>query len=573
MRPPPFTPRPWTDADGVVGWSEPKTLPETDCAVCGRTCGVQVAGVVIHLPCWERSTEAARSRRPTPNLTRPAPPQPAPQPATPSPRTAQQPATRPATTGGTAPAAAAAVVDLDGVWRSDGQHLPLPESLTHVGDLVHLAQQLRLGTQITPYLTGSGQVWLGDGLAAQLGIDVAAIRSAPASKREQVARESTASCPAVTEALVAGFRLGGSGDGLGKWTRVSVASDKPVWVVLLAAEEHGDGAIPLLAGEPDHATLARRVGLLATELRAPYALSASTTGLDLMISLRWKDRGRFFPVREAFGPAQIPTIESDLNWTRRPSAEESAQQWVHAYDRSGSYLAGVSGLDLGVGDPVHHPEGRPFEKVPGYWRIEVPETGDVRLPNPLDPNGSHAGRTRWVTTPTLQLALELEYDPVVVEAWTWPEKARVLDPWYDRIRDARTALDLPDADAQAARDQLKMIYATTIGMLGSELHMKDREGYAPDRRHHIIAKSRANILRRVDKIGRTTGRWPVAILADSVLYTSDEADPVAAWPGEAQWLGRELGRYKVEGSAPLVDQLQYLTGGIYRGKDALTEDA
>ena len=120
-------------------------------------------------------------------------------------------------------------------------------------------------------------------------------------------------------------------------------------------------------------------------------------------------------------------------------------------------------------------------------------------------------------------------------------------PWYGRVRDARSALDVDDPDSLVARDQLKAIYAPTIGMLGSKIYMAGRRGYAPDRRHMIIAKARTNILRRVAKIGQETDRWPVASIADTVLYTSSSADPVVSWPGGTQWLGRDLGKYKVEG--------------------------
>ena len=121
------------------------------------------------------------------------------------------------------------------------------------------------------------------------------------------------------------------------------------------------------------------------------------------------------------------------------------------------------------------------------------------------------------------------------------------------------------------RDQLKQIYASTIGMLGSSTHMAGRVGYAPERRHMIIAKARTNILRRIATIGQETGRYPVAVIADTVLYTSPDPDPVASWPGGSRWMGRELGRYKVVGSAPLKEHLQFLSGGIYKGKDAIAD--
>ncbi len=227
----------------------------------------------------------------------------------------------------------------------------------------------------------------------------------------------------------------------------------------------------------------------------------------------------------------------------------------------------------GIGAAEHHPDGRAFDpKLPGYWKIEVPPTGDWRMPHPLNPRGGMPARPVWITTPGLQLAYEFGHEVPVLAAYTWPEHGRVLDPWYERIRDARTALDVDDADAQAARDLLKVVYTRTIGMLGSEEWMRNRPGYAPDRRHHIVAKARANILRRIAQIGRDTDRWPVAVTADTLLYVSDDPDPVSAWPGKPAQLGRGFGQFKPEASGLLADQLPHLNGRDYRGKEALDHD-
>lgn len=608
MQPPAPVSRPHTGRDGVIGWSQP--VPPDDvapCVMCGWPCNGVIDALRIHKLCWEDSTSEERPAPPAPPDTQPGggqlrataeptahasdspaaqpiPPAPAaatsapgaPRSASPRPTPSQPtPPRRAAPQARTAFRAAAAVVDTDGVWCSNGEHFPLPAPPAHLGDLLTWAQKLHLGTAVTAHHVANGQIWVGDALARHLGIDVDTIRAAAARDRENVAREVTRSSAGVTAALEAGWSLGGRDrDRLGRWTRLWRGQDRSIWIVLLAALTDGDD-VPLLRGDPDHATLARRIGLLSDALGHPYQLSGSTTGLDLMMGLRGSERDRFFGAHEPVPPALL-NIEADLNWSRPPMPEESEHQWVHAYDRSGSYLAGVAGLELGVGEAVYHPEGTAFTpRLPGYWRIEVPEPGDWRMPNPLDPRGVSAGRIRWVTTPSLEFAVELGYQPPILEAYTWPTHTRVLDTWYERIRDARTRLDVDDVDAQVARDQLKAIYAPTIGLMGSQQYMAAdsqraaRPGYAPERRHHIVAKARTNILRRIVKIGEETGRWPVAIAADTVLYTSPDPDPVASWPGGAAWLGRALGRYKPEGSALLADQLPYLTGGLYRGKDAL----
>ena len=245
---------------------------------------------------------------------------------------------------------------------------------------------------------------------------------------------------------------------------------------------------------------------------------------------------------------------------------------MHAYDRSGSYLAGVAGLELGVGPATHHPDGTAFvPRMPGYWRIEIPDGGDWRLPNPLDPRGGNTGKVRWVTTPGLDFAVEQGHEPAILEAYTWTERARILDPWYERIRDARTALDTDDPDCQVARDQLKAIYAPTIGMFGSQhAHGRPhrvRPGTAPS--HHRQGPHQHPAPGGPDRPGHRAvaggdrRRHRAVHLADP--------DPVAAWPGQPEWLGRALGRYKVEATGRLADQVKYLTGGPYRGKDALME--
>jgi hypothetical protein len=194
------------------------------------------------------------------------------------------------------------------------------------------------------------------------------------------------------------------------------------------------------------------------------------------------------------------------------------------------------------------------------------------MPHPLNPRGSLPKQPVWATTPGVQLAYELGYEVPILAAYVWPEHGRVLDPWYERIRDARAALDVDDVDAQTARDLLKVVYTRTIGMLGSEEWMRNRPGYAPDRRHHIVAKARANILRRIVQIGRDSDRWPVAVITDTVLYLSDDPDPVRSWPGKPEQLGRGFGQFKPEASGLLVDQLPYLNGQDYRGKELLDHD-
>ena len=148
----------------------------------------------------------------------------------------------------------------------------------------------------------------------------------------------------------------------------------------------------------------------------------------------------------------------------------------------------------------------------------------------------------------------------------------MFEAWYKRIRDARSILDTDDEDDQAARDLLKIVYAAAIGMLDYRGDHDTLAVWAPHRHDMIVAKSRANIIRRVLANAELSGRWPVAIEKDTIVYTSDSNDPLEAWPGDPAWYGRGLGQYKYEGSDQLTHHAEFLTGdGSYKGKKYLEE--
>ena len=463
-------------------------------------------------------------------------------------------------------AAAAAVVDVDSIYLSNGRTVDMPgNGPRHIGDLHKLAQWLNLGTQVTKTVRAEGQVWVTEALARSLGIDVDAITAAQPFKRKEETKRITADSTAVTEAIADGYHLGGKPSNcLKAWTRVWKDGEKATQVVLIPAIAD-DSDLAILDDQPEPAQLARRLGLMADALGSPLLVNPATTGLNLMTSMRsLQDRQRMFTAYSPCPPATDNTLEPDCAWMRTPNDEEAGHEWVHFYDRNGSYLPVVSGLNLGVGQPTHYPDGQPFsltEKRPGYWRIDVPESGDWRMPHPLDPRGTQAGRQWWVTTPSLQLAFELGYELEVHEAWLWDDSARVLDPWYKRLRDARlTLMDTDDPQAAAVLQQLKSVYVSSLGKMSSP-QWQGKDEYAPDRYHAVRAKAKANILRRVVQIGTDSGRWPVSVGRDTIAYTSNDPDPAAAWPGEQRWFDpsrRQLGAYKPEKSMLLADFLPTL---------------
>lgn len=488
-----------------------------------------------------------------------------------------QPAAKRAAAAASPFTAAAAVLNTDGVWLPDGTLTPLEHPIEHLGHIAELVAQLRLGTK-NGWKSEAGQIYVTADAARELGIPVDELPE-PERRLGSTLHDLTIDHPLVLGAREAGYEVGGQDNALSATTRIWRPDNSRLQARFVIIPALRDDFKQLIGDTPAPATLARRLGLFADALSAPYSVNASTTGQDLMFHLAPSKEERLarFTPHKPVPPAEIATLELDINWHRQPTEEELQHRFVHAYDRGGSYLAGVSGCELGVGEPTFHANGTAFDrKVPGYWKVTLPERAEWLVPNPLDPlnrDQNIAGRESWVSTPTLELAIEWGYEFDILEAWTWDTHTRLLDTWYERIRDARTTLDVGgDDDAQAARNLLKEVYVRSLGLMASFEHHEGKPGFAPERYHAIQARARANILRRVKKIGDDTGRWPVAITRDTVLYTSPLNEPDDAWPGDKRNYGRGLGQFKYEGSADLQSHLQFLTGkGRYEGKSHLFE--
>jgi hypothetical protein len=103
-----------------------------------------------------------------------------------------------------------------------------------------------------------------------------------------------------------------------------------------------------------------------------------------------------------------------------------------------------------------------------------------------------AGR-RWMTTPTLALAVELGTPVRVHEAYIWPQWRR-LRPWAEAFREARAACQSdPSPEAQAVLAAVKAAHNKFFGWLASE--QIGGELARPDWDELVIAQSGANLYR------------------------------------------------------------------------------
>ena len=559
------------DDTGLDGGEGPQTPPENDIPSLFEAPKVDEATTTPEAPAQPAVTE------PQQPASAESPAAPAPRPAAPA-----QPAVATSAEDFRAPLG---VLHTDGLWLSTGELITIRGQLEHAGQLAQLATDLNLGTRINQGTNGArkterGQIFLTMEAALALGLPLDTLPESTDSDYGKLLREATKGHPFITMATETGFSL--SGDG-------SMAGSIDIWreddrrigahIALIPAQDFRFIST-ILDGDPDPATIARRLGKFTAALKFPYRSSAGTTGTKLMRALLPRDKhDEIYYPQDRPGPVKDQMMaEGDFNWQRKLFGDELEQRWVHGFDRGGSYLAAAS-TEVGVGAPTHYDGPLQFTKAtnkPGYWLITAPEPGSWLMPDIFAAQGivrdGFTGSQIWVTTPTLELASEMGLELEIHEAWLWDRKAKVFEAWYKRVRDARTTLDTTDVDDQAARDLLKIVYAAAIGMLDYRGDHDTLAVWAPHRHDMIVAKSRANIIRRVLANAERTGRWPVAIEKDTVGYTSDHIDPLEAWPGDPSWFGRGLGQYKYEGSDQLSHHAEFLNGdGTYKGKRHLNE--
>jgi hypothetical protein len=239
-------------------------------------------------------------------------------------------------------------------------------------------------------------------------------------------------------------------------------------------------------------------------------------------------------------PMMAPNIVDEC-WLR--PAEAGA--WIHAADKSAAYLAAMTSLRVGFGEPVYQ-SGAPFDgRRAGHWKARVTMPAGWDLP-PLGQAGSD-----WYVTQTLILALEVGAKVEIEEAWLFPFDHQPFQPLYKRLRAARESLMAKDGEAaELALDGVKRLYQRGIGNLASRAKRdKGRpvDLLRPDWRHAIQATSQANIIRNL----RAAGLRPFGLRTDCIYFVAETPDLAAAAPGLK--LGTEPGSWRSKGAMPAAE--------------------
>ena len=501
------------------------------CAGCGSRSTTLVGDMPLHLTCPDPDPEAAAAVRAAARAEAADAVGPA---ADPPPRRDAG-----GGAGGQAetPELLAAVLAEDGLWLP-GADAPVAAGWPQdAGQAYELAARHRVR-----------QLWIHPGAHARLGLPAAHGPNPQAPEQHPWAQPPGYACDP---------------PGLAAWMQVAPAGGGRRRAVVLPRFEHRASWLDAPSGQ----VLLGAVTALAGALPAGcnYYYSPNVTAATV---INHHHRGGLAPASMP-QPAADRVVTHVASWSRTLMDEEAGRAWLHRYDTNGAQLA-TWNVKLGVGDPVHvtAPEWTPRKSkyVAGYWLISVADgwRPDPRLPDLLIP-WRRAGQPQiWVPTPFLELLADDLAAPVTIaEAWLWPQSSAWLETAGHSFRDARAALGA-QADGCGkcawciALRTVKDCYTSQIGNFARRPGEQAGEQAAPasdplrrpDVTDHIIPKALANDYRRLARVGKATGRWPVAIFNDAVYYASDIEDARdAAPPGIV--IGAGLGQYSVETTVPL----------------------
>ncbi|MEU7605545.1 helix-turn-helix domain-containing protein [Streptomyces sp. NPDC041003] len=314
--------------------------------------------------------------------------------------------------------------------------------------------------------------------------------------------------------------------------------------------------------------------------------------------------------------------EEAYQWVRDVdllSDEECLLPYAVGLDINTAFLAASARLVVGLSGPDHFHAPKFNKKIPGSWLVDLSGIElDPRLPSPFTPSGRRPTGPAWYQTHTLAYAQELGYEVRPVEAYLRRETGAYLDPWHDRLKsayvdtlaDLGVSAELDDRQFLAAMEQHKQadpglaavlaaVKASVKGGVGKlrerpqGRHYRDgerwpaleRPTWRPDIRAAVISKARVNMHRKMANVAKATGRYPLGVLSDCVVYASPGPSPLdflpyttsgKPLPGSFR-LGPTPGAAKVEGVQEMAWAVDLMEKGLnparhIKGGDAVLDE-
>ncbi|MGW9360828.1 telomere-associated protein Tap [Streptomyces diastaticus] len=314
--------------------------------------------------------------------------------------------------------------------------------------------------------------------------------------------------------------------------------------------------------------------------------------------------------------------EEALRWTRpieTLTGDEVQMPYAIGLDLNTAFLAAAARLVVGLSAPDHFHTPAFNPKIPGTWLVDLSHVEiDPRLPSPFTQTGERPTGPAWYQTHTVAYAQELGYNVAPIEAYLRRETGAYLDPWHDRLKtayvdtlaDLGVTKDLTDAQFLQAMEQrkngdpvLNAVLAAVKGTIKGGIgklnegphHDSYRDGepwpammrptWRPDIRAAVIAKARVNMHRKMRNMATMTGRYPLAVLSDCVVYPAPTDHPMDMLPyaesGKIQpgafRLGPTPGLAKLEGVQSMAWAVDLIEQGMnpashIKGGNAVLDD-
>ncbi|MEV7243097.1 transcriptional regulator [Streptomyces sp. NPDC093248] len=316
------------------------------------------------------------------------------------------------------------------------------------------------------------------------------------------------------------------------------------------------------------------------------------------------------PVARGWDPEQVQ-YEEAYDWFRQPTPEELRDfHYVVGLDINLAFTNAAGKIRIGYGPVGSTPETRPdFDpKIPGCWYTDLSHIPtDPRLPSPFTSHGLPPTGPAWYTTSTLayaQTQLRATVQPIKAYLRRGAAGSYLYD-WNARLRQAycatlqRLGIDPASTGREffEARDRalvegdpldwelLRLIKATAnggIGKLAEGPTDLDRDPYErwpalrrvtwrPDIRAAVISAARVDLHRKMRIMADRTGRYPIAVLSDCVVYPATAPTPFDLLPSQGEeadsgvhgfTFGARFGHVKLEGTAPLAWAVSVMREGL-----------
>jgi hypothetical protein len=306
-----------------------------------------------------------------------------------------------------------------------------------------------------------------------------------------------------------------------------------------------------------------------------FERNAITTGWELMRGA-WRSGQRLRRLEQAgFNHGTQVFAEPELcqqveipygsRWAHPRAARQQAPwswwSWVHAFDVNGQRLSACgSNLQLGLTEVHRNRIGSEYDKMPGLFCIQRVENEPYGLPPALEPG--------WHMSRRVQIVNSLGVLTFGGDAYKWGRSIAYLQPFYERMRDARSWLlaerattaegTIAEKALDVALAALKQCYLQPLGRLrSSRLAAQGDLLYRPHWYDAVIGQELGRQYWAMHKLYRNRGNL-LAVYFDAIITLDHEPDIHQSRVAEVLGLSDQLGKYKPVGTMPTSDALNIL---------------